>query len=218
VGLALHRHEPLHFWVPPLVATASDVVRLLYQEVLPPLNILDRNLDFINTELKPMTKFGWYLFGYRGIVRGTILQSSRASSGNVTALDIQIDSGDLRGFRVWRTSIILDSGRSRAYLESNSAPDSASRKEELETIDRIRKGDYSYRSRDDLGHRFIRAELFPRSKGPLDSIPRVGSRIEIVGELAWDGDGHLEIHPRRPTDIRVITGDFLNSDDPSQIE
>ena len=85
-------------------------------------------------------------------------------------------------------------------------------------MERIRRGDYAYRSPNDLGYRYIRAELFPPSKGELEKIPSVGSRVEIVGELAWDGDGHMEIHPRRPSDIRVITGDFLNTDDPIEIE
>ena len=218
VSLALHRREPLQFWVPPLIVTAADAVRLLYKSNLPPLNILDRNLDFINTELKPLTRFGWTPLGFRGIVRGVVTQSSRASSGNVTALDIEIDSADLRGFRVWRTSVLMDSSRARAYLGNTQVDTASVTTGDRVVIERIKRGDYAFRSPNDRGVRYLRAELFPRSKGLLDSIPRVGSRVEIVGELAWDGDGHMEIHPRRPSDVRVITGDYLNTDDPVQIE
>jgi hypothetical protein len=61
-------------------------------------------------------------------------------------------------------------------------------------------------------------ELFPRAKGPLDRIPQSGSRVEITGDVMWDGDGHVEVHPRRPSDVRVIIGQFLDTDDERNAE
>jgi hypothetical protein len=218
VALAPRRDEPLQHWVPPLVATSHDVVRLLATELVSPLNVLDRNLDFINTELKPLTRIGWYPFGFRAIVRGTIKSSSRAASGNVTALDIELDSADRRGMRVWRTSIILDSSLALAYMVTNSTGGPVGLTQEQVVLDRIKRGDYAYRGTDELGPRFIRVELFPRAKGPLDRIPESGSRVEITGDVMWDGDGHVEIHPRRPSDVRVIIGQFLDTDDERNAE
>lgn len=214
VSLAPHRHEALQPWVPPLVATAHDVVMLLGKEPNEPLNIFDRNLDFINTEIKPLTAFGWRDLGFRGIVRGVVIASSRAASGNVTALDIELDSADERGFRVWRSSMLQDSTLAMSYLVGNTDEDSASLNERRAVVlDRIRRGDYAYRGPDELGRRYLRAELFPEAKGDLDKVPQVGSRVTIVGGLWWDGDGHLEIHPQKPSDIRLESGEFLDSDD-----
>jgi hypothetical protein len=182
-----------------------------------PLNIFDRNLDFINTTFKPLTRIGWYPLGFRGIVQGTIVHSSRASSGNVTALDIQLDSAP-RSFRVWRTQMLLDSTRALTYMMSNGDTSRPSLKQEQIIIDRIKRGDYAYRDRADRGDRFIRVELFPWAKGPLNQIPTVGSRVAISGEIMWDGDGHVELHPQRPADVKVITGEFLYSDDERSLE
>lgn len=214
LSLAPWRNAPLHDWVPPLVVTAQDVIMLLGKEPNEPLNIFDRNLDFINTEIKPYTAFGWRALGFRGIVRGTVISSSRAASGNVTALDIQLDSTDLRGFRVWRNAMLLDPQLALVYLLGNNPDDpSLLDKRQKIVLDRIKRGDYAYRSNSDLGVRYLRAELFPEAKGDLDKVPRTGSRIEIAGDLWWDGDGHLEIHPRRPSEIRLISGEFLDTDD-----
>jgi hypothetical protein len=218
IALAPRHDEPLQHWVPPLTATAHDAVRLLAKEIVAPLNILDRNLDFINTALKPMTRIGWYPLGFRGIVRGTVRNSSRAATGNVTALDIELDSADRRGLRVWRTAILLDSLRATQYLSGNSEDVHASQIKEDVVLERIKRGDYAYRSVDELGPRYLRVELLPRAKGPLDLIPKVGSRVEIAGEVMWDGDGHVEIHPRSPSDVHVIQGNFLDSDDEREIE
>lgn len=217
LALAPYRKEPLQDWVPPLVVTAHDVIMLLGKEPNSPLNIFDRNLDFINTEIKPFTGFGWRPLGFRGIVRGTVIASSRAASGNVTALDIKLDSADQRGFRVWRNSMLLEP-RPQGNGQSNNDNDSSLTKKEQLVLDRIKRGDYSFRSSDELGVRYLRCELFPEAKGDLDKVPRMGSRVEISGYLWWDGDGHLEIHPRRPSDVRLISGEFLDSDDAPILE
>ncbi len=222
VALHLVPDKPLQPWVPPLVVTAADAVELLSTRCMHPLNVIDRNLDFINTELKPLTKFQWYPLGFRAIVRGTIMQSSRASSGNVTALDIRIDSTDQRGFRVWRTAFLVRVARGRGGGGNPAGADSSvnteARRRDSITAERIRHGDYAFRSDTQTGYRYVRVELFPRAKGALDSIPKAGSRVEILGELMWDGDGHVEVHPRQPQDIRVIEGKFLDSDDPMMLE
>lgn len=214
LSLAPHRHEALQPWVPPLVVTAYDVVKLLGKEPNKELNIFDRNLDFINTEIKPFTAFGWRDLGFRGIVRGTVVASSRAASGNVTALDIELDPRDTFGFRVWRNTMLHDPELAGTFMAGNNTTDSTllDRRQQL-ILDRIRRGDHGYRRREDLGRRFLRVELFPEAKGNLDQVPRVGSRVTIAGGLWWDGDGHLEIHPRRPSDIRLESGEFLDSYD-----
>lgn len=218
LALAPYNEEPLQRWVPPLVVTAHDVIMLLGTEPNSPLDVFDRNLDFINTEIKPFTGLGWYPLGFRGTVRGTVVASSRAATGNVTALDIRLDSSDLRGFRVWRNSMLLDTN-ARVAFQSNTSGDTSllTTKEKL-ILDRIKRGDYSYRSKEELGERYLRAELFPEAKGDLDKVPRTGSRVEVSGFLWWDGDGHLEIHPRRPSDVRLISGEFLDTDDAPILE
>jgi hypothetical protein len=218
LALASYRREPLQKWVPPLVVTAHDVIMLLGTEPDASLDIFDRSLDFINTEVKPLTGLGWYPLGFRGIVRGTVVASSRAASGNVTAVDVQLDSADLRGFRVWRNAILLDPGARNGPNGNNEGDSTFLTKKEKLVLDRIKRGDYSYRSNTELGRLYLRAELFPEAKGNLDKVPRTGSRVEIAGELWWDGDGHLEIHPRRPSDVRLISGEFLDSDDESILE
>lgn len=214
VALAPFQREPLQRWVPPLVTTAQDVIRLLGTEPNSDLNVLDRNMDFLNTEIKPITGFGWYQMGFFGRVRGTVMASSRAASGNVTALDIELDSNDAYGFRVWRTSVLLDPKLAVSYLVGNNTGDPTFlNKKEKVILDRVKRGDYAYRSKNDLGVRYLRSELFPEAKGDLDKVPRVGSRVQITGELWWDGDGHLEIHPRRPSDIVLQSGGFLDVED-----
>jgi hypothetical protein len=221
LALAPQRHEPLQRWVPPLVVTARDVEALLTREPIEALDILDRNLDFINTELKPLTGFTWYYLGFNGIVRGTVIASSRAASGNVTALDIKLDSADIRGFRVWRVSVPIQFSPQTAtdHFKSNNPSDSAFiyRKRQLD-FDKIAGGDYAQRDPSVMGIRYLRAELFPAAKGALDQVPKVGSRVVVSGVLAWDGDGHLEIHPMRPSDVKLINGEFLDSDDDLIIE
>jgi hypothetical protein len=217
VALAPHSREPLQHWVPPLITTAQDVVRLLRTEPVEPLNILDRNLDFINSTLKPLSRVSWYPFGFRGIVQGTIVQSSRAATGNITALDIELDAAP-RSFRVWRTRMLLDSTLALQYQLRNGDTSRTSELQEQIIVQRIKRGDYAYRPVDDHKPRHIRVELFPWAKGPLDKIPTVGSRVSISGELLWDGDGHMELHPLRPADVRVISGDFLYSDDEKSLE
>jgi len=218
VALSIDRDLPLQLWVPPLVLGAQDVVQLLQAEPTTPLNWFDRHIDFINTQLKPLTAYRWYDLGYRGIVRGTVIATSRASSGNITAVDVRIDSADRRGFRVWRTALLLDSTRALRYLLARNTGDTTTDRLERIVNERIHKGDYAYRPREAMGVRYLRAELFPQSKGPLDRVPQVGSRVEIVGNIYWDGDGHIEIHPRTPDDIRLIKGKFLDSDDEGDVE
>jgi hypothetical protein len=221
VALALQRKRPLQYWVPPLVITAQDVVRLLAKEVVPQVNIFDRNLDFINTELKPVTAFGWYDMGFRGTVRGTVIASSRASSGNVTALDIQLDSADRRGFQVFRTSAIVNPGLASQHRETSSvAPEDIAIVKDTAALARMRRGDYAIRPVEELGTRYLRVEVFPQAKGPLELIPAVGSRVRISGDIRWDGDGHVELHPRKVGDITFPEGqgEFLDSDDPVGVE
>lgn len=219
VSLSLQRQRPLQYWVPPLVVTAQDVVQLLARNVIPPVNIFDRNLDFINTELKPLTAFGWYDLGFHGTVRGTIVASSRASSGNVTALDIELDSADRRGFRVNRLAPIVNPGLASQHRETSttSAADSSLTRDTV-ALARMQKGEYAYRPVSELGTRFLRVEVFPQAKGPLELIPKLGSRVLISGDIRWDGDGHMELHPRSINDIRVQQGEFLDVDDPSGVE
>lgn len=213
VALALQRRSPLQYWVPPLVVTAQDVVRLLAVVEIPPVNIFDRNLDFINTELKPATAFGWYDLGFYGEVRGTIVASSRASSGNVTALDIRIDSGDHRGFRVSRTAAVIKPG---VQFGLDVPAEVVAVVRDTVALARIRAGDYAFRPNNDLGVKYLRVEVFPQAKGPKELIPAVGSRVTIRGDVRWDGDGHIEVHPRKPNDIQPVRGEaiFLDSDDP----
>jgi hypothetical protein len=221
ISLALQRTRPLQFWVPPLVVTAQDVVRLLAKEVVPPVNVFDRNLDFINTELKPVTAFGWYDMGFSGIVRGTVVASSRASSGNVTALDIRLDSADPRGFQVFRIAGIINPGLASQQLQASEIPpEMAALVKDTAALGRMRRGDYAFRSAGEMGVRYLRVEVFPQAKGPLELIPATGSRVRIKGDIRWDGDGHVELHPRRVGDIELIEGEgeFLDSDDPVGIE
>ncbi|MBC8144194.1 MAG: hypothetical protein H7X80_01345 [bacterium] len=215
VALALQRTQPLQYWVPPLVVTAQDVVKLLASEVIPPVNIFDRNLDFINTELKPATAFGWYDLGFYGEIRGTIIASSRASSGNVTALDIKVDSADTRGFRVTRTGTFI---KPTAVLDLAVPPEVAAAVTDTAALNRIRLGDYAFRSKSDLGTRYLRIEVFPQAKGERELIPKVGSLVTIRGDVRWDGDGHVEVHPRTQKDIQTQTANFLDSDDPVDVE
>ncbi|MEO5929539.1 MAG: hypothetical protein ABIR47_06380 [Candidatus Kapaibacterium sp.] len=215
LALAPYQQDALPRWVPALVATAQDVIHLMGTQPEDELDVLDRNMDFINTEVKPFTGFGWYPLGFFGKVRGTVESSSRAASGNVTALDIRLDSADRYGFQVWRTSLLLDQKLATNYLVGNNPGDTSflNTKQKV-VLDRIKRGDYSYRLPDMFGTRYLRAELFPESKGDsLDMVPRVGSRVEVAGELWWDGDGHLELHPRRPSDIVLKTGQFLDAAD-----
>lgn len=215
VALALQRQRPLQYWVPPLVVTAQDVVQLLAKDVVPPVNIFDRNLDFINTELKPATAFGWYDLGFHGTVRGTIIASSRASSGNVTALDIELDSADRRGFRVNRIAPIVNPDLASEHRETSSlgAADSSIARDTA-SLARMRRGEYAYRPPSELGSRYLRVEVFPQAKGPLELIPKIGSRVSIQGDIRWDGDGHVELHPRKVDDIKVSEGEFLDVGDP----
>jgi len=214
LALAPYRNEPLQRWIPPLAVTAQDMIKLLSKEPNSELEVLDRNLDFINTEIKPYTGFGWYPMGFFGRVRGTVISTSRAASGNVTAVDIKIDSQDVYGFRVWRTALLLDPKLALSYIVGNNTSDPSflSKKEKV-VLDRIKRGDYAYRGNDDPGACHLRAELFPEAKGDLDKVPKIGSRIQLTGELWWDGDGHLEIHPRRPSDIIIQSGEFLDVED-----
>jgi hypothetical protein len=219
VALALQRQRPLQYWVPPLVVAAEDVVQLLASEIIPQVNIFDRNLDFINTELKPLTAFGWYDLGFHGTVRGTIIASSRASSGNVTALDIRLDSADRRGFRVNRLARIVNPDLASEHRETSSlTPADTAIGRDSAALARMRKGEYAYRPPGELGSRYLRVEVFPAAKGPLELIPKVGSRVSISGDIRWDGDGHIELHPRNIDGIKVYEGEFLDVDDPVGIE
>ena len=149
------------------------------------------------------------------------ISTTGSYSGNVTALDIRLDSADERGFRVWRTNVPIrfEAQGATDHFKSNNPADSAfsNRRRQL-SFDKIAQADYAQRTAENMGTRFLRAELFPEAKGPLDQVPKVGSRVVITGELAWDGDGHLEIHPRRPSDVKLINGEFLDSDDDIIIE
>ena len=52
-----------------------------------------------------------------------------------------------------------------------------------------------------VGSKFIRAEVFPFVRmGTLLPV-RENDEVCVSGELMWDGDGFLEIHPKKRTDF-----------------
>ncbi len=55
--------------------------------------------------------------------------------------------------------------------------------------------------------KFIRVEIMPSVHCPLAKSMKPGDRYTIKGELVWDCDaeGWLEIHPRNPEDIMLVT-------------
>lgn len=57
------------------------------------------------------------------------------------------------------------------------------------------------------GDRFLRAEIY-LGWVPLDRAQRnvVGKTIQVSGPLVWDGDGHLEIHPRDRDNFILFSG------------
>jgi hypothetical protein len=52
------------------------------------------------------------------------------------------------------------------------------------------------------GTRFIRIEVFPTVRIAKHELPSRGLAVQICGQLMWDGDGWLEIHPRTLSDVR----------------
>lgn len=52
--------------------------------------------------------------------------------------------------------------------------------------------------------RFIRAEIRGRARKQTP-LPRRGGNARICGELMWDHDGFLEIHPRLQSQVEVLT-------------
>src|SRR5205823_5259636 len=134
------------------------------------------------------------------------------------ALDIKIDSADRRGFRITRLESFIKPELAAKY-NPNSAVDTNVVKDTA-AIARMRRGDYAIRSTEDLGVRYLRVEVFPQAKSPEEQIPKTGSRVIIGGDIRWDGDGHIELHPRRFSDIHIVPGQgqFLDIDDPLHIE
>jgi len=54
--------------------------------------------------------------------------------------------------------------------------------------------------------RFIRAEICVEALGLSRSErPCTGDKVRLSGRLLWDGDGFLEIHPQRRTDIEILS-------------
>ena len=49
--------------------------------------------------------------------------------------------------------------------------------------------------------KYIRVEIMPDVLRHLLKLPAIGERYSVVGELVWDGDGWLEIHPQNPAKI-----------------
>lgn len=52
---------------------------------------------------------------------------------------------------------------------------------------------------------YMRVEIFPSVLENMltSAIPGVGQWATICGKLMWDEDGHLEIHPQGPQDIKI---------------
>ncbi len=71
--------------------------------------------------------------------------------------------------------------------------------------DPIRKHDGVLRSEDD--HAYVRIEINPKSSFATDylgEVPKVCQWVEIRGPVLFDRDGHFEIHPRSPKDIKIV--------------
>ncbi len=51
---------------------------------------------------------------------------------------------------------------------------------------------------------YIRAEVFPKVVLSTHPLPVTGSRVMICGNLYWDADGFLEIHPAASSDITIL--------------
>lgn len=55
------------------------------------------------------------------------------------------------------------------------------------------------------GRRYMRCEVCERMAGiGRGEGPTTGDVARVAGELVWDEDGHLEIHPLGPGDVRVV--------------
>jgi len=54
---------------------------------------------------------------------------------------------------------------------------------------------------------YMRAEIFANVVAATHDLPRTNERVTICGALFWDGDGFLEIHPRRAEDITILQHD-----------
>jgi len=54
--------------------------------------------------------------------------------------------------------------------------------------------------------RFIRAETRGPARKQAAQVLRRGGDARICGELKWDHDGFLEIHPRQATQVEVLAG------------
>src|SRR5207249_1845079 len=50
---------------------------------------------------------------------------------------------------------------------------------------------------------FVRVEIRPETRRVVSESPKVGQIARISGQLMWDGDGFLEIHPFRAGDIEI---------------
>lgn len=54
---------------------------------------------------------------------------------------------------------------------------------------------------------YMRAEILANVVAATHDLPREKERVTICGALFWDGDGFLEIHPRRAEDIHILQHD-----------
>ena len=54
---------------------------------------------------------------------------------------------------------------------------------------------------------YMRAEILANVVAATHDLPREKERVAICGALFWDGDGFLEIHPRRAEDIHILQHD-----------
>jgi hypothetical protein len=54
--------------------------------------------------------------------------------------------------------------------------------------------------------RFIRAEIRGPARKQATLVLRRGGSARICGELKWDHDGFLELHPREATQVEALTG------------
>jgi len=102
--------------------------------------------------------------------------------------------GKRLGIRGWKDYGFRVRVTGRVYQEAQS--NDGLRTVDLE-IDEFVPPDFH----DDLAcHRYIRVEMFPRVASRVCDTP-AGQRLQVEGDLRWDADGFLEMHPRRPDQV-----------------
>jgi len=59
--------------------------------------------------------------------------------------------------------------------------------------------------------RFVRAEIRGPARKQATRVLRRGGNVRICGELKWDHDGFLEIHPRQATQVEALANSRQNA-------